>query len=458
MVRKRQKIQLELAFDSESRGEAPMAENEGTELTAVGRSSQSPANARLLEVILSSGNMRKALQRVKSNKGSPGVDGLTVEELPAYLRDHWEEIRRDVLEGTYTPSPVRRVEIPKPNGGVRKLGIPTVVDRLLQQAILQCLQPQWDRTFSNSSYGFRPGRSAHKAVAKAQSYLAEGYRFVVDFDLEKFFDRVNHDVLMSRVARRVKDKRVLKLIRGYLTAGIFENGLVSPSDEGTPQGGPLSPLLSNLLLDELDKELERRNLRFVRYADDFNVYVRSERAGHRVLASTTKFLEKKLRLRVNQEKSGVGRPWQRQFLGFSFTNHRDQPRRRIGPKARRRFKERVRELTSRNRGQSLRHMVENLTVYLRGWRGYFGRCQTPSVLRGLDSWILRRLRQVQWKFWRRGRVRYRELRRLGLPRDRAAITASSNLGPWRKSRSPGMQEAFPVAYFRALGLPSLASR
>lgn len=457
MIRKRQKIQLELAFDSEGRGEAPMAEEEGTELIAAGRSSQSPANAQLLELILSSGNMRRALRRVKSNHGSPGVDGLTVEELPAYLRDHWEEIRREVLEGRYTPSPVKRVEIPKPNGGVRKLGIPTVVDRLLQQAILQCLQPQWDPTFSSCSYGFRPGRSAHKAVAKAQSYVTAGYRFVVDFDLEKFFDRVNHDVLMSRVARRIEDKRVLKLIRGYLTAGILENGLVSPSDEGTPQGGPLSPLLSNLLLDDLDKELEQRGLRFVRYADDFNVYVRSERAGHRVLASITKYA-KKLRLSVNHEKSGVGRPWQRQFLGFSFTNHLDQPRRRIGPKAQERFMNRVRELTRRNRGQSLRQMVENLSVYLRGWRGYFGHCQTPSVLRRFDSWILRRLRQVQWTLWRRGRVRYRELRHLGFSQDRAAITANSNLGPWPKSRSPGMQEAFPIAYFRRMGLPSLASR
>lgn len=309
---------------------------------------------------------------------------------------------------------------------------------------------------SNSSYGFRPGRSAHKAVATAQSYLAEGFRFVVDFDLEKFFDRVNHDVLMSRVARRVEDKRLLKLIRQYLTGGVMDNGLISPSDEGTPQGGPLSPLLSNLLLDDLDKELERRNHRFVRYADDFNVYVRSERAGHRVLASTTKFLEKKLRLTVNQEKSGVGRPWSRQFLGFSFTSQRDKPRRRIGPKAKRRFRDKVRELTRRSRGQSLQQMVENLSVYLRGWRGYFGNCQTPSVLRGLDSWILRRLRQVQWKQWRRGRVRFRELRRLGLSPDRAAITANSELGPWRKSLSPGMHEALPVTYFRNMGLPQLA--
>lgn len=394
-----------------------------------------------------------------SNRGSPGVDGMTVEELPAYLRDHWEEIRASVLDTTYAPSPVRRVEIPKPNGGVRLLGIPTVLDRMIQQAILQYLQPEWDRTFSNSSFGFRPGRSAHKAVAKAQSHLAAGYRFVVDFDLEKFFDRVNHDVLMSRVARRVGDRRLLKLIRRFLTAGIMENGLVSPSDEGTPQGGPLSPLLSNLLLDDLDKELEHRNLCFVRYADGFNVYVRSERAGQRILASVTKFLERKLRLRVNQEKSGVGRPWQRQFLGFSFTNHRKEPKRRIGPKAKRKFEDRIRDLTRRNRGQSLRQIVDDLSKYLRGWKAYYGHCQTPSVLRRFDSWILRRLRQLQWKQWRRGRVRFRELCHLGLPKGRAARAAAcSNWGPWRASTHPGLHEALSIAYFRQLGVPSLIPR
>jgi RNA-directed DNA polymerase len=338
---------------------------------------------------------------------------------------------------------------------VRKLGIPTALDRFIQQAVLQVLSERWDRTFSEHSYGFRPGRSAHQAVAQAQAYIAEGYRYTVDIDLEKFFDRVNHDMLMGRVAKRVPDKRMLKLIRAFLNAGVMENGLVSPTEEGTPQGGPLSPLLSNLMLDDLDRELTRRGLRFVRYADDCNVYVRSRRAGERVMASISRFITGKLKLKVNQEKSAVARPWERKFLGFSFTSSK-QPKRRIAPKTLLRFKKRIRELTKRNRGVSLERMVEQLSRYLIGWRGYFGFCQTPSVLRDLDSWIHRRLRCFQWKQWKRGKTRFAELRQRGVGKDLAAQTAGSPHGPWHLSRSPALSFALPGAYFDSLGLPRLS--
>ena len=335
--------------------------------------------------------------------------------------------------------------------------VPTVLDRFIQQAMLQVLQRRWDRTFSEHSYGFRPGRSAHQAVAQAQKYIAEGYRWVVDFDLEKFFDRVNHDLLMGRVAKRVKDKRMLKLIRAFLNAGVMENGLVSPIDEGTPQGGPLSPLLSNLVLDDLDRELERRGHRFVRYADDSNVYVRSRRAGERVMASVSAFLTEKLKLKVNREKSAVARPWERKFLGFSFTSGREL-KRRLAPQALVRFMKRVRALTQRTRGVSLKQMVEELNRYLRGWVSYFGFCQTRSELRDLDSWIRRRLRCVVWKQWKRGRRRFEALRRLGVGPELAAKTAGSAHGPWRISRSPALSYALPNAYFATLGLISLTDR
>lgn len=385
------------------------------------------------------------------------MDGMTVQQLPEHLIQHWPAIREQLLSGTYKPQPVKRVEIPKPDGGVRKLGIPTVLDRFIQQAVMQVLQRKWDRTFSAHSYGFRPGRSAQQAVEAAQKYIAAGYRWVVDLDLEKFFDRVNHDRLMAKIAERVSDKRLLKLIRSFLTAGVMENGLVGPVDEGTPQGGPLSPLLSNIVLDEFDRELARRGLRFARYADDSNIYVRSRRAGERVMASLTRFLTAKLKLKVNAGKSAVARPWERKFLGFSFTRDRE-PKRRIAPKAVKRFKERVRELTSRTRGISIERMTEELNRYLRGWIGYFGKCQTPSVLQGLEEWVRRRLRSVIWKQWKRGTVRFAELVQRGVGNDLAAKTAGSAHGPWRLANSPALAIALPNVYFASLGLPKLTVR
>jgi RNA-directed DNA polymerase len=397
------------------------------------------------------------LKRVQANKGSAGMDGMTVRQLPGYLAKQWPALRDQLLQGTYQPQPVKRVEIPKPDGGMRQLGIPTVLDRFIQQAVMQVLQGQWDRTFSQHSYGFRPGRSAHQAVAAAQQHLADDYRWVVDIDLEKFFDRVNHDRLMAAVAQRVQDKRLLKLIRAFLNAGVMDNGLVRPTDEGAPQGGPLSPLLSNLVLDELDRELDRRGHRFVRYADDCNIYVRSERAGRRVMESVERFIRRKLKLKVNTAKSAVARPWERKFLGFTFTAHR-QPKRRVAPKALSRFRQRVRALTRRTRGIRVATMVKQLATYLRGWRGYFGFCQTPSVLRDLDSWIHRRLRCFQWKQWKRGKRRFAELRRMGVGKQLAAQTAGSSHGPWRISRSPALSYAMPGAFWDQLGLPRLQAR
>ena len=456
MSGKRQKNQLELAFLAEDRGEAPRAAEEGTEPLAAKRRAESPAiGEQVMEEVCERGNCKQALARVKANKGSAGVDGMTAEQLPEHLKEHWPAIRKQLLSGTYRPQPVRRVEIPKPDGGVRKLGIPTVLDRFVQQAVLQVLQRRWDRRFSEHSYGFRPGRSAHQAVSQAQQCIAEGYRWVVDLDLEKFFDRVNHDKLMAKIAERVSDKRLLKLIRVFLRAGVMEGGLVSPVDEGTPQGGPLSPLLSNIVLDEFDREVERRGLRFARYADDCNIYVRSRRAGERVMESIARFVTTKLKLKVNAQKSAVARPWGRKFLGFSFTNTR-VPKRRIAPKAVARFKERVRGLTRRTRGVSIERMAEDLSRYLRGWIGYFGKCETPSVLQGLERWIRRRLRSAIWKQWKRGTVRFAELRKRGVGRDLAAQTAGSAHGPWRLANSLALAVALPNAYFDSLGIPRLA--
>lgn len=432
MSDKRQKNQLQmlLAFTDEGRSEAPTARREGTETLTAKRTCESPASTeQLMEEVCDRENLKQALRRVKSNKGSPGIDGMKVGELPGYLKQHWPTIREQLLSGTYQPQPVRRVEIAKPDGGVRQLGIPTVLDRFVQQAVMQVLQGKWDRTFSEHSHGFRPQRSAHQAVAKAQQYIAAGHRWVVDLDLEKFFDRVNHDRLLAAIARRVNDKRMLKLMRAFLESGVMENGLVSPVEEGTPQGGPLSPLLSNLVLDELDRELERRQHRFVRYADDCNIYVASERAGKRVMQSVISFLQRRLKLKVNEAKSAVARPQERKFLGFSFTGGAEL-KRRIAPKALLRCKQRVRELTRRTRGISLEQMTKELSDYLRGWKSYFGYCETPSVLHGLDQWIRRRLRSVIWKQRKR----------------RSA---------WRAVHSRAASAALPIAYFDSLGLPRL---
>jgi RNA-directed DNA polymerase len=452
---KRQKNQLVLAFTDESRGEAPRASAEGTESLTAKHGTENPAiGEQLMEEVCERENCKQALARVKANKGSAGVDGMTVQQLPEYLKEYWPAIREQLLSGTYGPQPVKRVEIPKPDGGVRKLGIPTVLDRFIQQAVMQVLQRKWDRTFSEYSYGFRPGHSAHQAVEQAQEYIAAGYRWVVDLDLEKFFDRVNHDKLMAKIAERMSDKRLLKLIRTFLRAGVMEGGLVSPVDEGTPQGGPLSPLLSNIVLDEFDRELERRGLRFARYADDCNVYVGSRRAGERVMESITRFLTTKLKLKVNQQKSAVARPGERKFLGFSFTNA-GVPKRRIAPKAVDRFKERVRELTSRTRGVSMDRMAEELARYFRGWIGYFGRCETPTVLLSLEEWSRRRLRSAIWKQWKRGSVRFAELRKRGVNYQLAAKTVGSAHGPWHLANSKGLALALPNAYFDSLGIPRL---
>ena len=458
MGTKRQKIQLELAFMAESRGEAPMTVGKGTDVPKAKRKPEDPAlPVLLMEEICQRENLRKALQRVRQNKGSPGIDGMTVNKLSSYLKKHWPEIREQLLTGTYSPVPVKRVEIPKPNGGIRKLGIPTALDRFIQQAIMQVLQKYWDKTFSEHSYGFRPGRSAHQAISRSQQYVEQGYRWVVDIDLEKFFDRVNHDKLMGKLAKRIPDKRLLKIIRAFLNAGVMENGLVSVTTEGTPQGGPASPFLSNIVLDELDRELERRGHRFVRYADDCNIYVRSKRAGNRVMENISKFITRKLKLKVNQSKSKVDRPWRCKFLGFRIIAGKET-KRGIAPGSLLRFKRRVRKLTCYRRGVTIEQMIEKLNRYLIGWRGYFGYCQTPSVLVRLDSWIRRRLRGVYWRRWKRGKKRFAELRRHGVNKDLSAQTAGSVHGPWRISRSPALSFAFPNAYFNTLGLASLSKQ
>src|SRR3982075_4384203 len=378
---------------------------------------------------------------------------MTIVGIKDYLKQHWPAIREQLLNGTYEPKPVRRAEIPKPDGGVRKLGIPTVLDRFIQQAVMQVLQRRWDRTFSDHSYGFRPGRSAQQAVAQAQQYIAEGHGWCVDLDLEKFFDRVNHDKLMGQIAKRVEDKRLLKLIRAFLNAGVMENGLVSPSVEGTPQGGPLSPLLSNIVLDELDQELERRGHRFVRYCDDCNIYVRSERAGQRVMKSITRFITQKLKLKVNEAKSAVARPQERKFLGFSCTAGPDV-KRTIAPKPLERFKRRIRDITRRAKGVSITTTMDELASYMRGWRGYFGFCETPEVLIALTRWVRLRLRAALWRQWktpRRRRAALIELRVSGELRN----TAGSGRGPWHIARSKALSVGLSNAHFKSLGLPSL---
>jgi len=453
---RRQKNQNKLASKARVGSEASDGAMRGFEsFEAVGTTESLAETEHMLEEVLDKENLKEALNKVLENEGAAGIDGMTVDKLPDYLKENWKRIRNELLEGSYTPRAVRRVEIPKATGGVRQLGIPCAIDRFIQTAIQQVFQRHWDGTFSQHSYGFRPGKSQHQAIKQAQEYVSSGLRWVVDLDLEKFFDRVNHDVLMSRIAKRVKDKRVLKLVRAYLNAGMMEDGLTKPTEEGVPQGGPLSPILSNLLLDDLDKELEKRGLRFVRFADDCNTYVASKRAGERVMESITKFLSKRLRLKVNEAKSAVGRPWERKFLGFTFTNQ-ELPRRRIAPAALKRLKDRIRKITSRKRGNSLRQIIQELSSYLRGWIGYFGYCQTPTVLQKLEQWIRRKLRCIVWKRWKRSSTRFKRLRAMGLNITQAREGAGNgSRGPWRMSRTPPLNSALSIAYFETLGLPRL---
>lgn len=410
----------------------------------------------LLERVLEYKNIAEARRRVEENKGKPGVDGMETKELRSYLALRWSELSESLLMGTYQPTPVRRVEIQKPTGGVRLLGIPTVVDRLIQQALLQVLTPIFDPDFSESSYGFRPGRRGHDAVRKAQQYTQEGYSWVVDMDLEKFFDRVNHDTLMARVARKVKDKRVLRLIRLYLESGVMINGIVVCTEEGTPQGGPLSPLLANILLDDLDKELERRGHRFCRYADDCNIYVRSKRAGERVLRSVRTYLQTRLKLKVNETKSAVDRPWKRKFLGFSLYCGKKGIGIRIAPQSIQRVKQRIRELTERRRTVAIELRIHQLNMYLRGWLGYYALADAKSMLTGLDSWLRRRLRACQWRLWKRVRTRFRELRRFNLPEWKVHELANMRKGPWRVSAGP-LNSVLTTQWWRSKGLICLVN-
>ena len=412
----------------------------------------------MLERILSRENLLLALQRVEKNKGSHGVDGMQVESLREYFIEHWQSLKEQLLTGTYFPNPVRRVEIPKPNGGVRKLGIPTVIDRFLQQAIAQVLTQIYDPTFSDRSYGFRPNKRGHDAVRKAKSYIKEGKRWVVDIDLEKFFDKVNHDRLMQKLSERIKDRRVLQLIRRYLQAGVMEHGLVQPNTEGTPQGGPLSPLLSNIVLDGLDKELESRGLDFVRYADDCNIYTRSKRAGLRTMANITRFIEVKLKLKVNEQKSAVDRPWRRRFLGFSFTSHKESPKIRIHKESIKRFKQRIKELTSRKHSIEMEQRIERLNRYLVGWLGYYQLAETPSIFRNMDSWIRRRLRMIRWKEWKKTKTKHTNLMKLGIDRWKAWEWANSRKAYWRISSSPILNRALGNKYWKKQGLKSLSNR
>lgn len=409
----------------------------------------------LLEKMLSRENLLRALKRVRQNAGAAGVDGMTAEELPEWLKHHWPEVKEQLLTGVYRPMPVKRVEIPKPGGGMRALGIPTVLDRLLQQALLQVMTPIFDPNFSPHSFGFRPGKSAHDAVGQAQKHIREGRRYVVDMDLEKFFDRVNHDMLMARVARKVTDKRVLKLIRSCLNAGAMANGVVMASGEGTPQGGPLSPLLANIILDDLDRELTKRGHRFVRYADDCNIFVKSKRAGNRVMEAVIRFVEGKLKLKVNREKSAVDRPWNRKFLGFSFLVNKEATI-RIAAKTLERLKDRIREITSRTRSMAMKNRIAKLNTYLMGWIGYFRLAAAKKHCGELDGWIRRRLRMCLWKQWKKPKTRLRNLRALGVPEWAARKMAASQRGPWEMSRNTN--NALATAYWQKQGLKSLLER
>ncbi len=446
------------AYASMARPEADRRNLSGAGLGAESRTAAvglpKPEASRLMEAVVERSNLFRAYDRVVKNEGAPGVDGLSVSEFKPWLQRHWVRVRQDLLTGVYQPAAVRKVEIPKPQGGVRTLGIPTVLDRLIQQALNQVLQPLFDPEFSKSSYGFRSGRNAHQAVEAAQGYVAEGKRWVVDLDLEKFFDRVNHDVLMARVARKVKDERVLKLIRRYLEAGLMEGGVTSIRTEGTPQGGPLSPLLSNILLDDLDRELERRGLSFCRYADDCNIYVGSKRAGERIMQAVTSFLEQRLKLKVNASKSAVARPWERKFLGYSMTWHK-KPKLKIAQQSRERLAEKIRKTLREGRGGSLKRTIERLNPVLRGWVAYFRLTEVKGVLEDLDGWIRHKLRALLWRQWKRSYTRAKNLMRAGLGQVRAWQSATNGHGPWWNGGASHMNAAYPKSWFDRMGLVSL---
>jgi RNA-directed DNA polymerase len=426
----------------------------GAEIDAAACGRTKAQGLRQMEAVVERNNLWQAYERVMRNKGAAGVDGLTVFEFKAWLQQHWPSVKAALLAGNYIPAAIRKVEIPKPNGGARTLGIPTVLDRLIQQALLQVLQPQFEPEFSEHSYGFRPGRNAWQAVQRAQSYIGEGRRWVVDLDLEKFFDRVNHDILMSRVARRVQDERILKLIRRYLEAGMMSEGIVSARAEGTPQGGPLSPLLSNILLTDLDRELERRGHRFCRYADDCNIYVKSEAAGQHAMAAITGYLERKLKLQVNRDKSAVARPWQRKFLGYSVTRQK-QARLKIADISLQRLKDRVREIVVGNASRNLGKTIEALNPVLRGWTSYFRLTEVKGVLQALDGWIRRKLRCLLWQQWKRPATRNKRLQERGLDETRAWKSASNGHGPWWNAGASHMNAAYSKRFFDELGLVSL---
>ena len=457
MDQERQNSQQKLAFRAAGTGETWPARIEETDKTIADVESETPRYGReLMEEVCKRSNVRTAMQRVIKNGGAPGVDGMFVNQLPNHLNKHWPQIRKALLEGAYRPLAVRRVEIPKPDGGVRLLGIPTVMDRLVQQAILQVLQPKWDGTFSVHSHGFRPNHRQQDAILEAQQYVADGYIWVVDLDLEKFFDGVNHDRLMSQLAKRIEDKRLLRLLRGFLKSGVMIGGLISPTEEGTPQGGPLSPFLSNVVLDELDRELEQRGHRFVRYADDCNIYVKTERAGHRVMDSVSRFITRKLKLKVNAAKSAIGRPEERKFLGFTFRTAGDKVERLISKRSIQRVRQKLRKLTGRKRGKSLSAVIIELNDYLRGWAGYYRFTEVPRQLESLDKWLRRRLRAYLWKQWKTGQRRYAELLKLGTHRRLARSAASSSKGAWAMSHVRALDVALTKAFFVHAGLFSLA--
>ena len=413
-----------------------------------------PQPSQLMEEVLRRENLIAAYKKVSANKGAPGVDGMKTEQLMGHLRQHWREYRQQLLDATYVPKPVRVVQIPKPSGGTRMLGIPTVLDRLIQQAILQVIGPIFDSGFSEFSYGFRPGRSALQAVSKAREYVAYGYRWVVDLDLEKFFDRVNHDIVMSRVARKIKDKRLLKLIRLYLQSGLMIGGVVTPRESGTPQGGPLSPLLSNIILDDFDKELERRGHHFCRYADDCNIYVRSESAGQRVMISVTDFLERKLKLKVNRDKSAVARPWKRKFLGYTVTTHK-KPLLKPAPESIKRAKAKIVKITQSGRGRTIERVIGDVNLFTRGWFGYYRLSEVKQTFDLMDQWLRHRLRKILWEQWKTPKNRAKKLRSFGVWPDKAKRATSNGRGAWWNAASPQMHAAVTNERLASLGLKSL---